>query len=174
VQVVRDSGRKRFDRGRKTVFLEWFAATSNLGWAAEKAGVLRQTVSKHLQSDAEFRAAYDEALKVSLLRLKAKTMETKRPEAPLSHAGEMLSGEDEVEAPDLDMPIDLALAVIREQEREVRIGRRPGPMPRVASNEELLGALKKRVRVLAQRVRRRGVRDAASPGPAAPQDERDR
>jgi hypothetical protein len=155
VVVVRNPRRKLFSRERKTAFLQWFAATSNLGWSAEVAGVARQTVAKHLQSDPEFRAAYDEALKVSLLRLKAKTMETRKPEAPLAHVGDVLSHEGEIDAPDLDMPIDQALAVIREQEREVRIGRRHGPMPRVASNQELLGALAKRVKVLAKRVRRR-------------------
>ena len=149
LQVARTGGRKLFNRARKRTFLQWFAATSNLGWAAEKAGVTRQTVSKHLQSDAEFRSGYDEALQVSLLRLKAKTMETRKPEAPLSFEGE-------IDAPDLDMPIDQALAVIREQEREVRVGRRRGAMPRVASNKELLGALAKRVKVLAGRVKRRG------------------
>ena len=36
-QVARTGGRKLFNRARKKAFLEWFAATANLGWAAEKA-----------------------------------------------------------------------------------------------------------------------------------------
>jgi hypothetical protein len=47
VQVGREGGRKLFGKGRKELFLQWFAMTGNVGIAAEKAGVARQTVSKH-------------------------------------------------------------------------------------------------------------------------------
>ena len=147
--IVRYPKRKLFNRDRKKVFLEWFAATANLGWAAEKAGVCRQTVSKHLMSDPEFAGRYEDALKVSRLRLNAKLVETRKPEAPLEI-------DCEIEAPDLVIDFDKGLAVLREMEREVTLGRRQGRMPRVASNAELLKALAKRVKVLAQRVRRRG------------------
>lgn len=148
IQIVRYPRRKLFNKARKAVFLEWFAATANLGWAAEKAEVCRQTISKHLMSDPEFAGAYEDALKVSRLRLKAKMIETRRAEQPLA-AGEA------IEPPEIDMPFDRGLAVLREMEREVKLGRKQGRMPRVASNEEVLAALRRRVKALEARVKRR-------------------
>jgi hypothetical protein len=147
--VVRNTRRKLFNRDRKGVFLEIFAATANLGWAAEAAGVCRQTISKHLMSDPDFAAAYEAALNVSRLRLKAKLVETKKPEAGFAIGCDM-------EVPDIDMPFDKSLAVLREFEREVKVGRKAGRAPRVASNAEVVKALTKRVKALEARVKRRG------------------
>jgi hypothetical protein len=165
LQVVRFPKRKLFGRDRKEVFLEWFAATSNLGWAAEKAGVARQTISKHLLSDPEFAGAYRDALDVSRLRLKASIMETPKPAEPPLTLGL------EIEPPDIDMPLDKSLAVLREMEREVAVGRRRGAPPRVASNDEVLKELTKRVKALWKTVERRHGRDGSAPPPPPPEEE---
>lgn len=163
-QIVRHPNRKLFNAARKKIFLEWFAATANLGWAAEKAGVTRQTVSKHLFSDPDFAARYDDALRVSRLRLKAKMLETRKPEAG--------AFELELEPPDIDMPTEKGLAVLRELEREMTIGRRQGRTPRIASNEEVMKALTKRVKALEDRVKRRSLDTPSRPGSTAARDER--
>jgi hypothetical protein len=150
--IVRNPRRKLFNRERKGKFLTFFASTGNLGWAAEEADICRQTVSKHLMSDPEFAAAYAQALDVSLLRLKGTLVETKKPEKPIVIDGE-------VEVPDIDMPFDKAIAVLREFEREVKVGRKAGRAPRVASNAEVVKALTKRVKALEARVKRRGGAD---------------
>ena len=62
MQVRRTGGRKLFGKERRQTFLEWFAATGNLGFAAEQAGVTRQTVSKHRLNDAEFAGEYERAI----------------------------------------------------------------------------------------------------------------
>jgi|GEM_PF-1397836 len=147
-QVARTGGRKLFNRARKKIFLEWFAATANLGWAAEKAEVCRQTVAKHLMSDPEFYAAYEDALKVSRLRLKAKLIETRKPEAPLAI-------DCDVEAPDIEIEFEKGLAMLREMDREVTLGRKRGRTPQIASNDEVTRQLSRRVIGLEKRVRRR-------------------
>jgi hypothetical protein len=171
--VVRNARRKLFNRERKGTFLTFFASTGNLGWAAEEAGICRQTVSKHLMSDPEFAAAYEQALDVSRLRLKAALVEIKKPETPIVIDGE-------VEVPDVEMPFDKAIAVLREFEREVKVGRKAGRAPQVASNAEVVKALTKRVKALEARVKRRvpfdsaqdRLRDGGSTGSPPPQDER--
>lgn len=178
--IVRNRRRKLFNRERKGRFLEMFAATANVGWAAEEAGVCRQTVSKHLMSDPEFAAAYEGALEVSRLRLKAKLLETRKPEAPFEVGGDVVGSDGEV--PDIDMPFEQQIAVLREFEREVKVGRRQGRSPRVASNDEVLKALTKRVAALEKRVKRRvpfdaaqdRLRDGGSTGSPPPRDERER
>jgi hypothetical protein len=135
IQVVRYPNRKLFNRARKQVFLEWFAATA-------------QTVSKHLMSDPEFAGAYDDALRVSRLRLKAKMLETPKPETPLDPVGE-------IEPPDIDMLIEKGLAVLREMERAVTLGRNRGAPPRIASNAEVEAAVRKRFKIFAARGRGR-------------------
>ena len=45
MQVRRTGARKLFGDGRRKIFLEWFAATGNVSFAADKAGVARQTGS---------------------------------------------------------------------------------------------------------------------------------
>ena len=165
--MVRYPCRKLFNKERKKIFLEWFAATANLGWAAEKAGVTRQTVSKHLMSDPVFAAAYEDALGASRLRLKAKLIETKQPEAPLAI-------DCEIEAPDIDIAFDKGLAMLREMEREVKLGRKQGRMPRIASNAEVKAAVAKRMKIFGARMRARAVlRDGPSTGSVPPQDDRE-
>ncbi len=59
--VRRTGGRKLFDAAAKRVFLEWFAATCNAGWAAERAGFNYQTIWKHRMKDPAFADAFDRA-----------------------------------------------------------------------------------------------------------------
>ena len=89
----------------------------------------------------------------------------------------MIDGE--VVVPDVDMPFDKAIAVVREFERKVKVGRKAGRAPRVASNEEVMKELTKRVKALEARVKRRGGaggarpdhRDGGSTGSPPPRDE---
>jgi hypothetical protein len=157
--IVRNPRRKLFNRGRKTKFLSFFALTGNLGWAAEEAGIRRQTVSKHLMSDPEFAAAYEQALDVSRLRLKGALVEIKKPEKPIVIDGE-------VEVPDTDMPFEKAIAVLREFEREAKLGRKAGRAPRVASNAEVMNELTRRVKAQWRMAERRHGRDGSAPPPA--------
>ena len=75
VQVRRAGQRKLFDRRRKEVFLEWFAATCNVRLSAGKAGVCDKTVYKHLMKDDAFVEAFGRALQVGYLRLEARQMQ---------------------------------------------------------------------------------------------------
>jgi len=160
--IVRNPRRKLFNRARKTRFLSFFAATGNLGWAAEHADICRQTVSRHLMNDAEFAAAYEQALEVSRLRLKAALVEIKKPEAPIVIDGD-------VEVPDIDLPFDKAIAVLREFEREVKLGRKSGRAPRVATNVEVVKDLTRAVKAQWRMVERRYGRDGSAPPPGAEQ-----
>jgi hypothetical protein len=88
LQARRVGERKLFDGERRVVFLEWFAGTGNLGWAAKKAGVHYRTVLRHRMEDEAFRSAYDEAEAQSLPRLKAWIVQARaEDEAALAAAG---------------------------------------------------------------------------------------
>jgi hypothetical protein len=67
--------RKLFDRARKEVWLEWFAATCNLRLSAEKAGVHEKTVGKHLLNDRAFFEAAQRALQLGYFRLEARSVQ---------------------------------------------------------------------------------------------------
>lgn len=54
LQVNATPKRKLFDRKRKEVYLEWFAATCNASLSAAKAGVRYETVFKHFAKDPAF------------------------------------------------------------------------------------------------------------------------
>src|SRR5688500_1964036 len=56
IQIARTGARKLFDVPAKTIFLEWFAATCNLSWAAEMAGFNYKTVLRHRMNDPDFAA----------------------------------------------------------------------------------------------------------------------
>ena len=109
-------------------------------------------------------------MQLGVLRAKAKSLETKRKEAEAGGGGE----EDEIEVPDLDIDRDQAMRLVREHERTLLFGRKPGRAPRIASNEEVLQALRKRVKALEARVKRGALRDGGSTGSPPPQDERER
>lgn len=160
LQVGRDGGRKLFGKARKEVFLQWFALTGNLGIAAEKAEVTRQTVSKHRLSDPEFEAAYAHAIELGVPDLKARLIHHLKGRPKLDVHGEIEDGEESGFDP------QLAMQMLREQERIVAAGAgrggralKPGRAPRVASDAEVLAALVKRLAAFGLRVR--GEADSA-------------
>ncbi|HEY0131766.1 MAG TPA: hypothetical protein VGB57_10205 [Allosphingosinicella sp.] len=145
---MRNPRRKLFNKERRKIFLEWFAATANMSWSAEVAGVSYKTVSKHILKDAEFAGLVHEAMGLGVLRAKAKAIETKRTEPKIGIDGE-------IEVPELDMTRDEARQAVREHERTLSFGRKPGRVPRIASNAEVEAAVRKRLKVFGRRVRAR-------------------
>lgn len=145
-QVRRNGGRRLFDDEAKLVFLEWFAATCNAGWAAERAGFNYKTVWKHRMNDPVFSDDYDRAEEQALARLRAKRLETKR--RPLRRG---IEGDwDAPEMDDID-PI-LASTLLREHGGKAGRPRKTGRVPRVASNREVRAALVKRLAAYGERV----------------------
>ena len=146
LQVGRNGRRKLFGKARKETFLQWFALTGNLGIAAEKAGVARQTISKHRLSDPEFEAAYSQAIELGVPDLKARLLEYLKGRPRLNVVGEIEAVDDDAFDP------QLAIQVLREQERMMNAGgsgvgrpRKAGRAPRVATNDEVRKALVKRL-----------------------------
>ena len=74
VQLAQPGRRKLFGRAAKRDFLEWFAATANLGWSARQAGFNYKTVLKHRLKDPVFAEAYDRALQQGFVRLLGREM----------------------------------------------------------------------------------------------------
>ncbi|MFL6844065.1 MAG: hypothetical protein ACJ8ER_04205 [Allosphingosinicella sp.] len=138
--VRRAGERKLFDAAAKREFLEWFAATCNAGWAAERAGFNYKTVWKHRMSDPAFADDYDRAEEQAVARLRAKRLETKRQPLRIGIEGDW-------DAPEMD-DIDPILAAQLLREHDGRGGGRPrkaGWTPRVASNAEVRAALVRRL-----------------------------
>lgn len=146
--MVRNPRRKLFNAARKKVFLEWFAATANMSWAAEVAGVSYKTVSKHILKDPIFAGEVEEAMRLGVLRAKAKMLETRKRPTKIGIDGDL-------EVPELDMTREEAQQAVREHERTLTFGRKPGRAPRIASNSEVRAAVKKALKAFAERVRRR-------------------
>jgi hypothetical protein len=167
LQVARTGGRKLFDEEAKAVFHEWFGATCNLALSAEQAGFNRSTIARHYLADPAFAARMDEAIRLSVVRLKAKSLESKGPP--------VMGPEGELDAPDLDdIGREEAMRLVREHERTLHFGRKQGRTPRVASNAEVEAALVKRLAAFGKRVIERDavLRDSGSTGSPLPQDER--
>ena len=161
VQIARTGGRKLFDEAAKEVFLEWFAASCNLTMSAEQAGFNYKTVSKHYLKYPDFAARMDEAMRLGVMRLKAKSLEAKGPPKP--------GVEGELDAPELDdVGREEAMRLVREHERTLHYGRKQGRTPRAASNAEVDEALAKRLEALARRMRPSGSPAAAQPAPPPP------
>ena len=70
VQVRRER-RNSFDDSRRNKFLQHFAATCNVGMAAEAAGIALPTVYKRRTSDPVFRAAWEAAQQQGYAALEA-------------------------------------------------------------------------------------------------------
>ena len=156
LQLTR-SRRKLFGRAAKQDFLEWFAATANLGWSARQAGFNYKTVLKHRMKDPVFAEAYDRALEQGFARLLAQQLETgieAEADAPIGIEG------------DRDVPAmqrvdrDFALALLREHGRYLagpRAGageaRKQGRRPRVATAEEVRREVAKALAAFERRVR---------------------
>ncbi|HEX8222752.1 MAG TPA: hypothetical protein VF605_02925 [Allosphingosinicella sp.] len=145
-QVRRDGERKLFDEAAKKAFLEWFAATCNAAWAAERAGFNYKTVWKHRMNDPVFADAYDRAEEQALARLRAKRLETKRKPLKIGVEGDW----DAPEMDDID-PI-LASTLLREHDGKAGRPRKTGRVPRVASNAEVRAALVRRLGAYGVRV----------------------
>lgn len=145
-QVRRDGGRKLFDEAAKLEFLEWFAATCNAGWAAERAGFNYKTVWRHRMNDPVFADDYDRAEEQALARLRAKRLETKRQPLKRGIEGDW----DAPEMDDID-PI-LASTLLREHDGKAGRPRKTGRVPRVASNAEVRAALVRRLGAYGVRV----------------------
>lgn len=151
VQVVRVGRRKLFNAARKKLFLEWFAATSNVKLSAEKAGVAYPTVFKHRMKDPDFADAWDRALKQGFARLEAELLQR------------MLCARIEVDG-DMEVPETegfdpaLAMQLLKEHRRSVDAptpfgaSRKPG-RPQGMSREEVCAELVKRLVVFGIRVR---------------------
>jgi hypothetical protein len=148
LQVGRTAGRKLFDDAAKKLFLEWFAATCNAAWSAERAGFNYGTIWKHRMNDPVFAEDYDRAEEQAVARLRSKRLETKRKPLQIGVEGDW----DAPEMDDVD-PI-LASTLLREHDGRQRGGRpaKKGRTPRVASNQEVRSALVKRLAAYGVRV----------------------
>ena len=149
IQIARTGGRKLFDVAAKSVFLEWFAATCNLSWAAEMAGFNTRRAPERT-NDADFAADFDRAMEQGYARLEAKRLETKRQPLRIGIEGDW-------DAPETaDMPDERIDAILRERGRQLAGEKKAGRPPRVASNAEVREALSKRLRAFRDRIRARG------------------
>jgi hypothetical protein len=79
-------------------------------------------------------------------------LETARPDAGSDGESGLTF---EMEPPEIDMPLEKGLAVLREMDREVVLGRKRGRMPTVAPNAELEKALVKALKAMKRRIARR-------------------
>ncbi len=161
LQLTR-SKRKLFGRAAKKDFLEWFAATANLGWSARQAGFNYKTVLKHRMNDAAFAEAYDRALRQGYARLQGQLLETEiadGAEAPIGIEGDR-------DVPEMQkMDPDRAILLLREHGRYLAgkgagagEARKQGRRPRVATAEEVRVAMAKALAAFGKRVRAMGYR----------------
>jgi hypothetical protein len=156
-QVAPAPGRKLFDRGRRKVFLEWFAGTANLSLSARQAGVHYRTVLRHRATHKGFRADFEEALETGKVRVRAWLVQARD------------DGRTEYD-PDAHAPANLttgeALQLLRDDaQREAAVARASGSggggrasagrMPTVASNDEVRSALIRALEAHGLRVRAR-------------------
>jgi hypothetical protein len=161
MQVARVGKRKLFDRKRRKVFLEWFAATGNCVFSAAKAGVSYKTVWKHRVKDAAFREAFDVAMEQGIVRAKARLMEDKAT-GPIEVDGNL----DAVELVPPDPVLVLDLVARIEAKKAAPPARRKGRTGRIAGNDEVEKALAKRLALFARRQRAMGrtAADGAAAG----------
>lgn len=145
--------RKLFGEGAKREFLENFAASCNVRWAAKETGFSDKTVYKHLMSDERFREGFGRALGQGYRRLEAELLAEALESGPIPVQGDR-------EGPRLDR--ELRLTLLREHKRALAgfgpgTGRgKAGAPPRAASNAEVRTALEKRLKAFRKRIRGRG------------------
>jgi hypothetical protein len=155
--------RKLFGKEAKKDFLEWFAATANLGWSARQAGFNYKTVLRHRMNDAVFAEAYDRALRQGFVRLLGQQLETEiadGAEAPIGIEGDR-------DAPAMQkLDRDFALALLREHGRYLAgqpagagVARKQGKRPRVASAAEVRTEMAKALAAFEKRCRAMGFED---------------
>ena len=162
VQIAKAGARKLFDAERREVFLEWFAATCNAKLSAERAGVCYQTVFKHRMKDPGFAAAWDEAVAQGYARIEARLVQECTPVIASEAKQSSLDRHGSIEPRDDEESFDpeLALLLLREHRR------RPPGSPdkrknlrttaRVATEQEVISALEKRLKGFALRVAKGG------------------
>jgi hypothetical protein len=160
LQITRAGERKLFDKKARKAFLEWFAATGNVLWSAQKVGFCDKTVWKHRMNDPRFAEAFDRAFEQSLMRNKARMVERKAKEKPIEIDGGV--GEAELEDCDLEKAWPLIVEIERAKGRDrgggAPIGRprNRGRMPRAASNAQVRKELTKRLQAFGRRMRAEG------------------
>lgn len=150
LQCADGEGRRLFDEGAKQAFLEWFAATCNVRWAARRAGFSPQTIYKHLMKDERFREGFGRALEQGHLRLQAELLARAAGTAAVPIDGDW-------DGPEGEIDVELSLTLMREHARGLALasgaGRgKAGRTPRVATNAEVREALEKRLRAFSARV----------------------
>lgn len=145
LQVARSGARKLFKGKLRKRFLEYFAATANAKWSADRAGIAYQTVWKHRMNDPGFAEDYDRALDQGVARVRAKLIETKIKAKPIEIDGDF-------DAPELDeIDPQIGLTILREHgwglsgPSPAGRPRKAGRAPRAASNAEVRAALVKRL-----------------------------
>ena len=170
-QLVEKQRKPRFTRERKRRFLEWFAATCNVRFAARQVGVSQSTAYRNRMSDPDFAEAWGRALDQGYVRLEIKLLEMQfeAVDDPL----EFDPGFDpEADFPDqrlVDPPT--AMALLRQHRANSPKGRASGyPGARVASDEEVRLALAKRLKAFGVRVTKDDLRgDDVPPGTEWPE-----
>ena len=156
LQMVQPGRRKLFGKLARKDFLEWFAATANLGWSARQAGFNYKTVLRHRMNDAAFAEAYDRALAQGFARLQGQLLETEIEEAAEAPIG--IEGDRDV--PEMQkVDPEFALRLLREHGRYLagpRAGageaRKQGRRPRVSTNAEVKTALEKALKIFERRI----------------------
>ena len=171
VQLTQPGKRKLFGKAARQDFLEWFAATANLGWSARQAGFNYKTVLKHRMNDPVFAEAYDRALEQGFARLLAQQLATEIEEGAEAPIG--IEGDRDAPAMQQQDP-DRALLLLREHGRYLggrRAGageaRKQGRRPRVATAEEVRVAVAKALAAFEKRVRAMGY--VVPPDPNVPE-----
>ncbi len=156
LQLTQPGKRKLFGKAAKQDFLEWFAATANLGWSARQAGFNYKTVLRHRMNDPVFAEAYDRALRQGFARLLAQQLETKIAEDAAAPIG--IEGDRDVPAMQ-QMDPDRAILLLREHGRYLAgkgagagEARKQGRRPRVATNAEVRTELERALRVFQRRI----------------------
>jgi hypothetical protein len=173
LQISRTGKRKLFGKKARKAFLEWFAATGNVAWSAQKVGFSDKTVWRHRMNDPRFAEAFDRAFEQSLMRNKARMVELKAKEGPIALDGGV--GESELEDCDLEKAWPLIVEMERAKGRGGGGGGAPvgrpsnrGRMPRAASNAQVRKELEKRLRAFGRRMRAEGKEPPAWLPPVGP------
>ena len=169
LQITRAGKRKLFDKKARKAFLEWFAATGNVVWSAQKVGFSDKTVWKHRMNDPRFAEAFDRGFEQSLMRNKARMVERKAK--PIAVDGGV--GEAELEDCDLEKAWPLIVEIERAKGRGgggAPIGRprNRGRAPRAASNAQVRKELTKRLQAFGRRMRAEGREPPAWLPPVEP------
>jgi len=150
LQRADDGGRKLFDEEAQRDFLENFAASCNVRWAAGEAGFSDKTIYRHLMKDERFREGFGRALEQGYQRLQAELLAKAAGTAALPIDGDR-------DGPAGEIDVELALVLLREHARGLAgfstgSKGKPGRAPRVASNAEVRKALEKGLRAFSARM----------------------